>query len=303
VGINRRTALKGLVVAGATVAGVKPVKASGPIGIPDDAVGLLYDTTKCIGCKACVVACREANGLEADPGWSGGLYQAPADLNEYTKNIIKLYDDGTDRSYMKAQCMHCADPACANACMLGAFKKREYGIVTYDVDLCIGCRYCQVACPFGIPKFEWSKVAPRMVKCELCNHRIAEGKIPACAEVCPRGAVIYGKRADLLREAKERLAGNPDKYVPKVYGETDGGGTQVLYLSHVPFEKLGLPTLSETSTPTLQRTLQHSLYRGFIAPIALYGVLGAVMFRNRKKTGVETPPSKAPTPGQPGGQR
>ena len=283
MGISRRTALKGLVVAGATVAGAKPAKAASPIGIPADALGLLYDTTKCIGCKACVVSCREANNLKPDTGWSGGLYQAPSDLNEYTKNIIKLYDDGAQRSYMKAQCMHCADPACANACMLGAYKKREYGIVTYDPDLCIGCRYCQVACPFGIPKFEWSKAAPVMVKCELCNHRIAEGKGPACAEVCPRGAVIYGKRADLLAEAKARLAANPDRYVPKIYGEHDGGGTQCLYLSHVPFEKLGLPTLSETSTSTLQRTIQHTVYRGFIAPVALYGVLGAVMFRNRTK--------------------
>jgi Fe-S-cluster-containing dehydrogenase component len=178
--------------------------------------------------------------------------------------------------------MHCADPACANACMLGAYKKREHGIVTYDVDLCVGCRYCQVACPFGIPKFEWSKAAPRMVKCELCNHRLAQGKIPACAEVCPRGAVIYGTRADLLNEAKARLAKYPGKYVPRVYGEHDGGGTQVLYLSHVPFEKLGLPVLSETSTSTRQRTIQHGIYRGFAAPIALYGVLGAVMLRNRK---------------------
>jgi Fe-S-cluster-containing dehydrogenase component len=103
-------------VAGAAVAGVKPVKASGPIGIPADAVGLLYDTTLCIGCKACVVACRDANNLRSDPGFSGGLYQAPTDLNEYTKNIIKLYEADGERSFMKAQCMHCADPACANAC-------------------------------------------------------------------------------------------------------------------------------------------------------------------------------------------
>ena len=144
---------------------------------PSDAVGLLYDTTKCIGCKACVVACREANGLAPDTSWSGGLYQAPLDLNEKTKTVIKLYDDGNGhRSFIKAQCMHCVDPACANACMLGAFKKREFGIVTYDVDYCIGCRYCEVACPFGVPKFEWAKASPKMVKCELCNHRIAAGK-------------------------------------------------------------------------------------------------------------------------------
>ncbi|HTM23774.1 MAG TPA: hydrogenase 2 operon protein HybA [Vicinamibacterales bacterium] len=282
--MKRRTAFKVAFasVAAAVGTAAKPLSASVPLAAPADAVGLLYDTTKCIGCKACVVACREANGLEPDTSWSGGLYQAPLDLNEKTKTVIKLYDDGEHRSFVKAQCMHCIDPACASACMLGAFKKREFGIVTYDVNYCIGCRYCEVACPYGVPKFQWSKAAPKMVKCELCNHRLAQGKVPACAEVCPRQAVIFGKRDELLAEAKRRIAENPGKYVQKVYGETDGGGTQCLYVSHVPFEQIGLPALSEQSTPTLQRTIQHSIYRGFAAPVALYGLLGMVMLRNRK---------------------
>jgi len=287
--MKRRTALK-VAFAGAAAAvgtAVTPLsaKSSIPLAAPPDAVGLLYDTTKCIGCKACVNACREANGLEADTTWSGGLYHAPLDLSEKAKTVVKLYDDGEQRSFFKAQCMHCIDPACASACMLGAFKKREYGIVTYDVDYCVGCRYCEVACPYGVPKFEWSKASPKMVKCELCNHRIAQGKIPACAEVCPKVAVIYGTRENLLREAKTRLAENPGKYIQKIYGEHDGGGTQCLYLSHVPFEKLGLPVLGTESTPTLQRTIQHSVYKGFAAPVALYGLLGFVMLRNRKKEG------------------
>jgi hypothetical protein len=124
-----------------------------------------------------------------------------------------------------------------------------------------------------------------MVKCELCNHRLAQGKEPACSEVCPRKAVIFGKREDLLREARSRLAQNPGTYIQKIYGEKDGGGTQCLYISHVPFEHIGLPTLTEESTPTLQRTIQHSIYRGFAAPVALYGVLGFVMLRNRKSGG------------------
>jgi Fe-S-cluster-containing dehydrogenase component len=282
--MTRRTAFK-LALAGAAATMARPAAAAVPLGAPADAVGLLYDTTKCIGCKACMVACREANGLEPDTGQSGGLHLMPVDLNEKTKTVIKLYRDGDKSSFVKAQCMHCVDPACASACMLGAFKKREFGIVTYDVNFCIGCRYCEVACPYGVPKFEWSKAAPKMVKCELCNHRLAEGKQPACTEVCPRQAVIFGRREDLLREARARLVASPDKYVQKIYGETDGGGTQCLYISHVPFDKIGLPALATDSTPSLQRTIQHSIYKGFAAPVALYGLLGVVMLRNRRSAG------------------
>jgi Fe-S-cluster-containing dehydrogenase component len=282
VGISRRNALR-VALTGAAVAIARPIKASTPLVAPADAVGLLYDATRCIGCKACVAACREANGLEPDTAFGAGKYHAPVDLSARAKTVIKLYDDGSQNSFMKAQCMHCVDPACASACMLGAFKKRELGIVTYDVNLCIGCRYCEVACPFNVPKFEWSKATPRMVKCELCNHRLAEGKQPACSDVCPRQAVVYGTREDLLREAHRRLADQPNVYVQKVYGEHDGGGTQCLYISHVPFDKIGLPALTEESTPMLQRTIQHSIYKGFAAPAVLYGLLGAVMVRNRKK--------------------
>ena len=284
MGITRRRALQ-VALAGAAVAAAKPIKASEARVAPPDAVGLLYDSTLCIGCKTCMVACREANGLEPDTSWSNGLYQAPLDLNEKTKTVIKLYEDGGSRAFVKAQCMHCVDPACASACMLGAYKKREYGIVSYDPAYCVGCRYCEVACPYGVPKFEWSKAAPKMVKCELCRDRLAAGKPPACTEVCPRKAVIFGRRDDLLTEAKRRLADNPGKYVQKVFGETDGGGTQCLYISNVPFEKLGFPALTDRSTPTLQRTIQHSIYKGFAAPMALYGLLGAVMLRNRRHEG------------------
>lgn len=284
MGINRRTALKGLVVAGAAVAGIKPAQAISKKDVRPDALGLLYDSTRCIGCKACVAACREANGLDPEPGFAPGLYHAPVELSARAKTVVKLYDEGGEQSFIKTQCMHCVDPACVGACMLGALKKREYGIVTYDDSLCIGCRYCQVACPYNVPKFEWAKVSPRIVKCELCKHRLKEGRTPACTDVCPREAVIFGKRADLLQEAKLRLANNPEKYVPKVYGETDGGGTQVLYLSHVPFEKLGLPALGEESVATRARTIQHVVHKYFIPPVLLYGVLASVALRNRKKT-------------------
>jgi Fe-S-cluster-containing dehydrogenase component len=278
----RRSFLKGLACAGASaVAGTAPALADDRRLPPDDAVGMLYDTTLCIGCKACVVACHEANDLPPD-NRDNPLHDAPTALNDRTKNIIKLFRDDNRLSYMKQQCMHCIDPACVGACMIGALQKREYGIVTWDANRCIGCRYCQVACPYNIPKFEWESRAPRIIKCELCNHRLAEGKEPACCEVCPRQAVIYGKYDDLLAEARRRLSDQPDRYVPKIYGEHDGGGTQVLYLSHVPFEKLGLPQLGEESVPRLNRKVQHGIYQGFIAPVALYAVLGGVILRNRR---------------------
>ncbi|HSF39318.1 MAG TPA: hydrogenase 2 operon protein HybA [Thermoanaerobaculia bacterium] len=283
--VDRRSLLKGLAAAATTLTVLPgPAEARERRTAPPDAVGLLYDTTRCIGCKACVVACKEANGMPADTdGYGGGLYDAPEGLNEFTRNVIQLYDGEDESSFVKRQCMHCIDPACVGACMLGALQKREHGIVTWDGSKCVGCRYCQMACPFNVPKFQWSKRAPRIVKCELCSHRLKEGKIPACAEVCPRQAVIFGRYTDLLDDAHRRLAEQPDRYVPKVYGEHDLGGTQCLYLSDVPFEKLGFRFQHDEPVPELQQTVQHGIYQGFAAPLALYALLGAVMFRNRKQ--------------------
>jgi Fe-S-cluster-containing dehydrogenase component len=284
---DRRSLLKGLAsVATLTLIPNTAAEARERRIAPDDAVGLLYDTTRCIGCKTCVVACKEANGTEADvDGYGDGLYDAPEGLNEYTKNVIQLYrdDDGKQYSYVKKQCMHCVDPACTGACMLGALSKGKFGIVSYDASLCVGCRYCEAACPFNVPKFEWSKKGPKIVKCELCRDRLENGKEPACTEVCPRDAVIFGRYSDLLADARARLAAEPDKYVQHIYGEKELGGTQVLYLSHVPFEKLGFRFNDEQSVPHVQQTVQHGVYKGFAAPIALYAVLGAVMFRNRRR--------------------
>ncbi len=283
--ISRRSLLKGLAAGGAAAA-VAPATAlaSVPKARPDDAVGLLYDATKCIGCKACMHACREANELE--PVARDGKWDDATSLNANAKNVITFYkgEDG-QASFMKLQCMHCADPACASVCMLGALHKGAKGIVEYDAEACVGCRYCQVACPFNVPAFEWKSATPKVVKCELCRDRLAKGKIPACAEVCPRQAVIFGPYQELLREARKRLATEPKRYFPKVYGEKDGGGPQVLYLSAagIPFEKLGLPGLGEKSVPSLPETIQHTIYKGFIAPVALYGVLAAVVLRNRRK--------------------
>ncbi len=284
--LSRRSLLQGIAVGGAAAAVAGRAEAREPKHSPPDAVGMLYDATLCIGCRACVTKCKEANDLPYDArpmqGAQGAVYDAPVDLNGTTKNIIKLYAEGDKQSFMKMQCMHCADPACVSVCMAKALHKIEKGVVAYNKNTCVGCRYCQVACAFNVPKFQWNTATPVIVKCEMCRHR-KEG--PACAEVCPRGAVISGELATLKAEAHRRLAASPSRYFPKVYGETDGGGTQVLYLSAagIPFEKLGLPKLSEEPLPQMGETIQHTIYKGFIAPVALYAVLAFVQLRNRKK--------------------
>jgi Fe-S-cluster-containing dehydrogenase component len=289
--MDRRTLLKGLAVAGAGAAvGSAPAEASAAKEAPADAVGMLYDATRCIGCRACVTACKTANNLP------GNIYDPPNDLSGDTKNIIKKFEvDGEVQSYMKAQCMQCIDPGCASACMIGAFKKREYGIVTWDGTRCIGCRYCQVACPYTIPKFQWASSNPKIVKCELCLHiihdpvtgQLRDGAMPGCCQACPKQAVIFGTYTDLLADAKNRIATRPERYwgpdgEPKIFGEHDGGGTQVLYLAGVDFEKLGLPPLGNEGSAQLARTIQGGIYQGMIAPSVLLVGLAAVVWRNRK---------------------
>ena len=284
MGISRRSLLKG-VAAGSAATVLAPAAALADTKAPDETFGLLYDSTKCVGCKACMAACNEANNVSFDTASSDGRAAMPVDLNEHALNIIKVYNDpaGGNHAYIKRQCMHCVDPACVSACMIGAMKKLENGAVTYDPSLCVGCRYCEMGCPFNVPKFEWSKAIPKIVKCQLCNQRTSKGQQPACTEVCPAKAVIYGKRAELLEEAHRRLRENPSRYIQKVYGEHEAGGTQVLYLAGVDFEKLGLPAYSGRPVPETVHTVQHGIYQGFVMPIALYGVLAGMTWLNRRR--------------------
>ena len=246
---------------------------------PPNAASMLYDTTLCIGCKSCVGACNEANGLHTQPGFSsafGSIYDAPPSLNANAKNIIKLYksESGSEWSFVKQQCMHCVDPSCVQACPLSALTKGERGIVAWNGNQCIGCRCCQLSCPFNIPKFEWSSFNPKIVKCEFCRHLLAVGKNPACTSACPRGAVIYGTREQLMADAKNRIAKSPGKYFEnRVYGEKEGGGTQVLYLSHVPFTKIGLPDMEDEANAARVRTHSAMVYQGGVTPLVIYGAL------------------------------
>jgi Fe-S-cluster-containing dehydrogenase component len=281
--MDRRNFLKALTLAGGAVLAAPAFGHESKAAAPGS-VGMLYDSTRCIGCKACVTACREANNLPAST--TDGMHDMQQELDGTTKNVIKLYRDPNDKptfAFVKQQCMHCLDPACVSVCMLGALKKTNAGPVTYDADACIGCRYCQLACPFDIPKFEWFSATPKIVKCELCKDRLKAGSVPACVEVCPRSAVIYGERAKLLEEGHRRIAAEPKLYQQKVYGERDLGGTAVLYLSAVSFDKLGLPDKGDVSGPSVSSTVQDAVYQSFLTPLVLYGGLAATLMRNWKK--------------------
>jgi Fe-S-cluster-containing dehydrogenase component len=217
----------------------------------------------------------------------------PLDLNAKTKNIIKVYEDpqGPGFAFVKRQCMHCLDPACVTGCPFGALEKSRWGAVTWDSVRCIGCRYCEVACPFSVPKFEWDRWNPKIVKCEFCfDQRLTRNQQPACTAVCPTGAVTFGKRVDLLARAKERIAVAPGKYFEdRVYGEHEAGGTQVLYLSKVAFDKIGLPKLGSTSLGYYATKVTSVIYKWLAGPLLVAGVLGAVIKRNWDRHEAERP--------------
>jgi len=284
--LTRREALRSVVskcIPVATAALALPaVEAAETTTQPSAPVGMLYDATLCIGCKACVVACAEANDLPRDVSLDG-LHQAPEDLNAFTKNIIKLYkpQEGSPDSFVKQQCMHCLDPACVAACPFKALWKNDgNGVVAWEPSRCIGCRYCEIACPYHVPKFEWDMINPKIVKCELCRPRLAKGYEPACTSVCPTHAVIFGPRKNLLSQAKERIEQSPNKYFEnRVYGEHEAGGTQVLYLSHVPFEDIGLPDIGTSPIPARLKW-QRALYKFLALPLLIYAMLATAMRKN-----------------------
>jgi formate dehydrogenase iron-sulfur subunit len=192
-------------------------------------VGLLFDQTKCIGCGGCTAACKEQNKL-------------PMPIEEkttaYTWTVVEKRGDANIRRL----CFHCLEPTCASVCPVGALYKTAEGPVAYDSSKCIGCRYCIMACPFGVPKYQWDRPIPIVGKCVMCVDRVKQGQATACATVCPTGATMFGERDDLIREAQSRLEREPGRYVKHIYGLTEAGGTSVLMIAGVPFESLGMKT-------------------------------------------------------------
>jgi len=214
----------------------------------------LIDMTKCTGCRGCQVACKQWNQLDAEKTefFSGEGYQNPPAMSEYTFTRIKFRDyrkNGQNEfAFYKEMCMHCNDPACASVCPVGAFRKTAEGPVVYAAERCIGCRFCMVACPFGVPKYEWSKGLPLVKKCTGCHSRISAGLKPACATACPT-AISYGPRDAMIKLAEQRLSRYPDRYINKVYGKEEAGGTSVIYLTSLPFDELGFKPVTLRPLP------------------------------------------------------
>ena len=214
----------------------------------DDDHSVLYDATICVGCKACQVACKRRSNLPPDLD-SEGIFDAPKGLTADSWTVIELYqEDPTTFSFVKKQCMHCIDPACVSGCIVAALYKTEDGPVLYDGDKCIGCRWCMTACPFQVPKYQWDKTVPFVQKCDFCADRQAEGLDTSCVAACPTGALLSGKRGELLEVAEKRIKDFPDRYVNHLYGKDEVGGTSWLYLAGVAFDKLGLPKPEKIGT-------------------------------------------------------
>jgi formate dehydrogenase iron-sulfur subunit len=270
--INRRNFFKVIGVTGATLATGKELKAS---QIQEDKVefsGILYDSTRCVGCQTCETSCAEANGLpvQAETLQVGTVRK----MDESRRTVINAYSTSKGESYIKNQCMHCNEPACTAACLTQAMYKTKEGPVLWRGEKCMGCRYCMVSCPFDVPKFEYHSANPKIEKCNMCFSRLADGKIPACVENCLAEALVFGTRRLLIKEARKRINDNPEQYVDHIYGEHEAGGTGFLYLSAVPFEELGLNTSIQTeSYPALSKGFLYSVPTIFVLwPAILLGI-------------------------------
>jgi Fe-S-cluster-containing dehydrogenase component len=257
--LSRRTFIKLAAAAGAASVAARPARAEASALRRVNTPAVLVDTTRCAGCRGCEAACSEANHL-AEPAQAGqdAVFTSARQTNVGAYTVVNRYSNPADAAaprFVKHQCMHCVDPACASACLAKALEKTAAGPVVYHKERCLGCRYCMVACQFDVPKFEFDSAAPYIHKCSFCAERQARGLAPACASVCPTGALQFGRRESLLEEARTRIYQNPDKYVHHVYGETEAGGTSWLYITDVPFERLGFRTdLGPTAPPELTRT-------------------------------------------------
>jgi len=263
MGIDRRTFLKGLGTGAALAAPgcfsfPGKLEAAGPAA-NKEFMGVLVDTTRCVGCRTCEQACAEAHNLPAPDLNDATVFEKTRQTTETQWAVVNGFKTEKGELFAKKQCMHCNQPGCVAACPVKAMEKREEGPVTWDTN-CIGCRYCMVSCPFDIPKFEHHSAAPKLQKCNLCWERLSKGEKPACVEACPAEALAFGPRRELIEEANRRIYKNSGEYFPHIYGEYEAGGTSYLYLSSVPFEKIGFRTdLGITAYPEYTKGFLYSV--------------------------------------------
>ena len=294
--INRRNFLKQLAGLGSLplLLKAKEAQAQGQVIDSSDYFGVLVDTTLCIGCRSCEEACNQINKdlprRPPDYFQDYTVFEKKRRMDRDTYTVVNRYPNPKDLTmpiYVKFQCMHCIEPACMSACIVGAFSKEPNGEVIYDAWKCIGCRYCIAACPFQVPAYEYDNaLTPQVRKCTFCfQKRTSKGEVPACVQACPMEVMIFGKRNELITLAKERINKYPDRYLPHIYGEHEVGGTSWLYLSGVPFQTLGLPKFGYMPIPSYTEPIQHAIFKYSLSPLALYGILGSIMWflRPRKE--------------------
>jgi formate dehydrogenase iron-sulfur subunit len=269
--------------AAAALAGVETAQARP--ALDPDRVGVLCDFTLCVGCRRCEWACADANGL---PHGSLESYDDKSVLDamrrpsEHSLTVVNRYPALPGQAKpmdVKVNCLHCEHPACVSACPVSALQKDPRGPVTYDAGRCIGCRYCMVACPFQIPAYEYhNATTPRVMKCTLCSERtLVEGLPPACVQICPQEALLYGSRDALLSVARDRIRTHPGRYVDHVYGEFEAGGTSWLYLCDRSFQDVHLPAVDNHSPAEVTEHIQHGIFRGFSGPLMVFALVSVIM--------------------------
>lgn len=276
------TVTRGAVMAGA--AGHVGMSACANDSVPevsDEQVGVLVDTTKCIGCRKCEYACARANrsgGADVQEFNDMSVFDTPRRMTADSLTVVNRYANTRDAArpiYVKVQCMHCVKPCCVSACIVGALHRESNGTVSYDAGKCIGCRYCMLACPFEVPAYEYNNVyTPVVSKCTFCYDTLqAKGLPPACVQMCPTNCFTFAKRGELIKLAHEKIAETPKAYYDHVYGETEAGGTSWLYLTSQAPGELDLLELPAKSVPALPESLQHGIFKYGIPPMLLYGLL------------------------------
>jgi formate dehydrogenase iron-sulfur subunit len=279
--IDRRNFFKAMGITGLTIMGLKASGAPGSKEDDTEFYGVLYDSSICIGCRACEKACAKSNNLpvpEDDP--EPGVLRK---TSEVQRCALNSYETSEGEVYVRNQCMHCNEPACAAACLTQAMHKTKEGPVIWRENKCMGCRYCMISCPFDVPKFEYSSANPKIQKCDMCYDRIMEGEIPVCVETCG-DALYFGTRRELIAEARRRIADWPDMYIDTIYGESTAGGTGYLYLSPVPHKELGFDTrIKNSSYPALTKSFLYSVPAvDVLVPSILLGIHAATSLKPNK---------------------